>query len=104
MIRLLNIACSIFQPLYAKFSVIIPYSSENEFINIAEKEKLQVETIVHVIPKPGKEIKRSVITFCKCENKNVCNINVTQLLIETENRHCYSDEFKSLTADFYLKH
>jgi tRNA1Val (adenine37-N6)-methyltransferase len=87
-----------------KFSVIIPYSSENEFINIAEKEKLQVETIVHVIPKPGKEIKRSVITFCKCENKNVCNINVTQLLIETENRHCYSDEFKSLTADFYLKH
>jgi tRNA1Val (adenine37-N6)-methyltransferase len=87
-----------------KFSVIIPYSSENEFINIAEKEKLQVETIVHVIPKSGKEIKRSVITFCKCENKNVCNINVTQLLIETENRHCYSDEFKSLTADFYLKH
>lgn len=87
-----------------KFSVIIPYSSENEFINIAEKEKLQVETIVHVIPKPGKEIKRIVITFCKCENKNVCNINVTQLLIETENRHCYSDEFKSLTADFYLKH
>ena len=87
-----------------KFSVIIPYSSENEFINIAEKEKLQVETIVHVIPKPGKEIKRSVITFCKCENKNVCNINVTQLLIETENRHCYSDEFKRLTADFYLKH
>lgn len=87
-----------------KFSVIIPYSSEKEFITIAKEESLHEEAIVHVIPKVGKEIKRSVITFCKCDNKNVCNTNVTQLVIETENRHCYTDDFKCLTADFYLKH
>ena len=87
-----------------KFSVIIPYSSEKEFISIAKEEDLHEEAIVHVIPKVGKEIKRSVITFCKCDNKNVCNTNVTQLVIETENRHCYTDDFKCLTADFYLKH
>lgn len=87
-----------------KFSVIIPYSSEKEFISIAKEESLHEEAIVHVIPKVGKEIKRSVITFCRGNENSNCNINVTELVIETENRHCYSEEFKSLTADFYLKH
>ena len=90
--------------LDGKFSVIIPYSSEKEFISIAKEENLQVEAVVHVIPKVGKDIKRSVITFCKSEKNEDCNINVTQLVIETENRHYYSEEFKRLTADFYLKH
>lgn len=86
------------------FTVIIPYSSESDFIKIASANNLIADTIIRVIPKVGKEAKRSVITFCK-GNENVnCNINVTELVIEKEERHCYSDEFKSLTADFYLKH
>jgi tRNA1Val (adenine37-N6)-methyltransferase len=86
------------------FTVIIPYSSESDFIKIASANNLIADTIIRVIPKVGKEAKRSVITFCK-GNENVnCNINVTELVIEKGERHCYSDEFKSLTADFYLKH
>jgi tRNA1Val (adenine37-N6)-methyltransferase len=86
------------------FTVIIPYSSESDFIKIASANNLIADTIIRVIPKVGKEVKRSVITFCR-GNENVnCNINVTELVIEKEERHCYSDEFKSLTADFYLKH
>jgi tRNA1Val (adenine37-N6)-methyltransferase len=86
------------------FTVIIPYSSESDFIKIASANNLIADTIIRVIPKVGKEAKRSVITFCK-GNENVnCNINVTELVIEKEERYCYSDEFKSLTADFYLKH
>lgn len=86
------------------FTVIIPYSSESDFIKIASANNLIADTIIRVIPKVGKEAKRSVITFCR-GNENVnCNINVTELVIEKEERHCYSDEFKSLTADFYLKH
>ena len=87
-----------------KFTVIIPYSSENDFIKIADSKNLFAESLVRVIPKIGKEPKRSVITFCKQVENSNCNINVTELVIETENRHCYSKEFKSLTADFYLKH
>ena len=86
-----------------RFTVIIPYSSEQDFIKIAEGKSLATETIVRVIPKVGKEAKRSVITFSKAENSVNCNINVTELVIETETRHCYSEEFKRLTADFYLK-
>lgn len=87
-----------------KFSVIIPYSEEENFIGIANKRNLIAESSVRIIPKVGKDPKRSVITFCKCKNKINCNINVTELVIEKEERHCYSDEFKKLTADFYLKH
>lgn len=87
-----------------KFSVIIPYSEEENFIGIANKRNLIAVSSVRIIPKVGKEPKRSVITFCKCKNKINCNINVTELVIEKEERHCYSDEFKKLTADFYLKH
>lgn len=87
-----------------KFSVIIPYSEEENFIGIANKRNLIAVSSVRIIPKVGKDPKRSVITFCKCKNKINCNINVTELVIEKEERHCYSDEFKKLTADFYLKH
>ena len=87
-----------------KFSVIIPYSEEENFIGIANKRNLIAKSSVRIIPKLGKDPKRSVITFCKCKNKINCNINVTELVIEKEERHCYSDEFKKLTADFYLKH
>ncbi|MBR3871577.1 MAG: methyltransferase [Paludibacteraceae bacterium] len=87
-----------------KFSVIIPYSEEENFIGIANKRNLIAESSVRIIPKVGKDPKRSVITFCRCKNKINCNINVTELVIEKEERHCYSDEFKNLTADFYLKH
>ena len=87
-----------------RFTVIIPFSSENEFIRIADAKNLFAESLVRVVPKVGKEAKRSVITFCKVSEKNNCNTNVTELVIETETRHCYSEEFKRLTADFYLKH
>jgi tRNA1Val (adenine37-N6)-methyltransferase len=87
-----------------RFTVRIPYSSEKDFINIADSKKMFAKSVVRVVPKVGKDAKRSVITFCRqVENFN-CNTNVTELVIETENRHCYTEEFKSLTADFYLKH
>ena len=87
-----------------RFTVIIPCSSENDFIRIAELKNLFAESIIRVLPKVGKEAKRSVVTFARVTDKNNCNTNVTELVIETESRHCYTEEFKSLTADFYLKH
>ena len=87
-----------------RFTVIIPCSSENDFIEISKGSNLFAESIIRVLPKLGKEAKRSVITFVRDADKNNCNTNVTELVIETESRHCYTAEFKRLTADFYLKH
>ena len=87
-----------------RFTVIIPCSSENDFIEITKGSNLFAESIIRVLPKVGKEAKRSVITFVRDADKNNCNTNVTELVIETESRHCYTEEFKRLTADFYLKH
>jgi tRNA1Val (adenine37-N6)-methyltransferase len=87
-----------------RFTVIIPCSSENDFIEISKGSNLFAESIIRVLPKVGKEAKRSVITFVRDADKNNCNTNVTELVIETESRHCYTEEFKRLTADFYLKH
>ena len=87
-----------------RFTVIIPCSSENDFIEITKGSNLFAESIIRVLPKVGKEAKRSVITFVRDADKNNCNTNVTELVIETESRHCYTEEFKCLTADFYLKH
>ena len=87
-----------------RFTVIIPCSSENDFIEISKGSNLFAESIIRVLPKVGKEAKRGVITFVRDADKNNCNTNVTELVIETESRHCYTEEFKRLTADFYLKH
>ena len=87
-----------------RFTVIIPCSSEIDFIEIAKGSSLFAESIIRVLPKVGKEAKRGVITFVRGADKNNCNTNVTELVIETESRHCYTEEFKRLTADFYLKH
>ena len=87
-----------------RFTVIIPYSSENDFIKIAGSRKMFAKSVVRVVPKVGMQAKRSVVTFARGSDKNNCNTNVTELVIETEIRHCYTEEFKSLTADFYLKH
>lgn len=87
-----------------RFTVIIPCSSENDFIEISKGSNLFAESIIRVLPKVGKEAKRSVITFVRDADINNCNTNVTELVIETESRHCYTEEFKRLTADFYLKH
>ena len=87
-----------------RFTVIIPYSSENDFIKIAGSRKMFAKSVVRVVPRVGMQAKRSVVTFARGSDKNNCNTNVTELVIETEIRHCYTEEFKSLTADFYLKH
>lgn len=87
-----------------RFTVIIPCSSENDFIKIADSRKMFAKSVVRVVPKVGMQAKRSVVTFARGSDKNNCNTNVTELVIETEIRHCYTEEFKSLTADFYLKH
>ncbi|MGE5942887.1 MAG: tRNA1(Val) (adenine(37)-N6)-methyltransferase [Flavobacteriales bacterium] len=81
-----------------KFSVIIPFKEEENFIALASKYNLFPNQILHVKGNPSSEIKRSLIEFSSREN----NTEISELIIETE-RDQYTEDYINLTQDFYLK-
>ncbi|WP_396602959.1 tRNA1(Val) (adenine(37)-N6)-methyltransferase [Algibacter sp. R77976] len=81
-----------------KFSVVIPFKEETNFIEIASKFKLYPNRILHVKGNPTSGIKRSLIEFSFRES----DIRTNTLIIETE-RHQYTEDYINLTKDFYLK-
>ncbi|EGV42123.1 methyltransferase domain-containing protein [Bizionia argentinensis JUB59] len=81
-----------------EFSVIIPFQEEETFINLAASYALFPSRLTHVQGNPKSEIKRSLITF----TRNHTEVKKSHLIIETE-RHKYTDDYVTLTKDFYLK-
>ena len=81
-----------------RFSVIIPFSEEKDFIVLASKEHLFPNRILRVKGAPHSEIKRSLIEFSFQETA----LNPKELIIETS-RHQYTAEYIALTKEFYLK-
>ncbi len=80
------------------FSIIIPFKEEASFIKLASEFGLFPNRILHVKGHPTSEIKRSLIEFSFRES----DIKTEALIIETE-RHQYTQDYISLTKDFYLK-
>ncbi|WP_418508566.1 tRNA1(Val) (adenine(37)-N6)-methyltransferase [Corallibacter sp.] len=80
------------------FSVVIPHQEEKHFIELASKVALHPNNILHVKGTPDSEIKRSLIDFSFKKS----TINISELIIETS-RHNYTEAYKNLTKDFYLK-
>lgn len=81
-----------------RFSVIIPFSEEDRFINLAQKVGLFPNQILNVKGYPNADIKRSLIGFSFHESE----IQKEELIIETQ-RHQYTEDYINLTKDFYLK-
>lgn len=81
-----------------RFSVIIPFNEETNFIELASKFKLYPNSLLNVKGNPISETKRSLIEFSFRES----DIKIDELIIETE-RHQYTEAYKGLTKDFYLK-
>jgi len=80
------------------FSVIIPFHEEENFIQIAAKHSLFPKQITRVKGNATSEIKRSLLEF----NFYKATSTINELVIEKE-RHQYTDAYKNLTKDFYLK-
>jgi tRNA1Val (adenine37-N6)-methyltransferase len=80
------------------FSVIIPYKEEFRFVDFAFEKKLFLSSICRVKGNPTSEIKRSLLNF-SFEKKEI----VEEILIIEKERHQYTEEYISLTKDFYLK-
>ncbi|MFD2601741.1 tRNA1(Val) (adenine(37)-N6)-methyltransferase [Flavobacterium suzhouense] len=79
-------------------AVVIPFKEEEKFIALAKEEQLYPFKITRVKGTPETEIKRSLIALSRSEKE----ISTDELIIETA-RHKYTDEYISLTKDFYLK-
>lgn len=80
------------------FNLIVPYKEETTVINLANQFDLYPFEITRVKGSPNADIKRSLIAF-SFEKKD---INFSELVIETE-RHQYTDAYRNLAKDFYLK-
>jgi tRNA1Val (adenine37-N6)-methyltransferase len=81
-----------------KLSVILPFDSAELFIKLATENDLILIRKTIVFSKKNLPPKRILLTFA-LENADCLT---DQLVIETEQRHHYSEEFKKLTAEFYL--
>jgi len=80
------------------FSLIIPFKEEEKIISLASKFLLTPSKILRVKGNPKAEIKRSLLEFSFHESI----LEIDELIIETE-RHQYTEAYKDLTKDFYLK-
>ena len=80
------------------FDMIIPISEEKKAIEIAASHNLLPRKITRVKGTESSPIKRSLISF----SFDTENPEIDELILEIS-RHNYTDEFKDLVKDFYLK-
>ena len=81
-----------------QFNVVIPFSEEISFIELASKEGLYPSRTLHVRGQESSSVKRSLICFTFEKQ----TIETQELTIEIA-RHQYTKEYINLTKDFYLK-
>ncbi|MCM2302429.1 MAG: methyltransferase [Flavobacteriaceae bacterium] len=79
-------------------ALITPYKEEEKVLKIALKNELFPQKITRVKGTANSEIKRSLLLFSFQENTP----EIDELIIELS-RHQYTDAFKELVKDFYLK-
>lgn len=82
-----------------KLQVIMPYAEGNVFIATAATCGLFCSDILKIRPLPSSEIRRIVMTFERTRKKAAERF----LTIEHGPRHEFTEEYKNLTRDFYLK-
>lgn len=79
-------------------AVIIPYREELKFCTLAKEFDLYPFKITRVKGRENTEIKRSLLAFSRRKKEFL----VDEIFIEVS-RHNYTDDYISLTKDFYIK-
>jgi tRNA1Val (adenine37-N6)-methyltransferase len=80
------------------FSVIIPFKEESHFIKLAADFGIYPFQITQVRGNVETELIRSLIAFSRTEK--ICKKDILAIEIS---RHNYTEAYKTLTQDFYLK-
>jgi tRNA1Val (adenine37-N6)-methyltransferase len=79
--------------------LVLPVSEAARFLPLAAKYGLFCRRRMSVMPTPAQKPARVLMTLSGEEG----NCTEEELVIEKGRRHIYSDEYVSLTKDFYLK-
>jgi len=81
-----------------KFYVILPTKESQVFREMAEEQKLFLTKLTRVITRTDKLEKRLLMKFEFTKK----TISENSIVIEKDERHTYTDEYKELTKDYYL--
>lgn len=82
-----------------RFQVIMPFAEGNVLIAEASAFGLHCNEILKIKPLPSAQVRRLVVTFSSQKTKTVEKF----LTIEHGPRHEFTEEYRALTKDFYLK-
>jgi tRNA1Val (adenine37-N6)-methyltransferase len=82
-----------------KFAAIFPYAEANIFIAKASMQRFFCNKKTNIKPTPKKPVIRIMLEISRVKQNFTENI----ICIETGTRHDYTDEYKRLTKDFYIK-
>lgn len=82
-----------------RLCIILPVKEGMQCVDFAQSKGLFCSKLVKVFPKPEVAAKRLLLEFGFTKVDTV----LSELVIETEERHQYSDQFSLLAKDFYLK-
>jgi tRNA1Val (adenine37-N6)-methyltransferase len=77
--------------------IIIPKDRENDAMQVANEIGLRPQRLTNVRGRADLPVKRSLMELSRKEGKLI----TTELVVEVE-RHVYTEEYKTLTKDFYL--
>jgi len=82
-----------------RFVMILPYIEGLRFEEMARQYHFYVTKKTSVLPTVGKPVERLLLEFAYEEQP----LEEETLVIETDKRHVYTDDYVALTKDFYLK-
>ncbi|HOF21008.1 MAG TPA: methyltransferase [Bacteroidales bacterium] len=82
-----------------RFQLILPLAEGNIFIEEAGYSGFYCYDILKIIPVPGAGIRRMILSFSRNRQETAENI----LTIEGGGQKGFTEEYKNLTKDFYLK-
>ena len=81
------------------FQIILPYAEGNVFIADAAQSGLYCVDTLKIRPLPSSEVRRLILKFSRKRAKH----NEKFLTIEHGKRHEFTDDYRELTKEFYLK-
>ena len=82
-----------------KFYIILPTKEAGDFKTLAEKKQLHLNKLLRVKTKSTNQTEKRHIMLFSFEPEKFIE---QTLSVENEGRHNYTEEYKSLTGDFYL--
>ena len=86
-----------------RFCVILPIDKAQRLISAALDHELHLIRQTAVRPKPSKPAHRLLMEFSRQQVPHGESVPAGELIVETEVRHDYTPEFRSLLKDFFLR-